>query len=97
MSGLTPWSNISVQPPIRNAYASKGSKPAAIRCFKHEKRCVYVYIHIGFLMMFESGYRGGGVVNICDRYFGSFGTGGFRLRNVEGGIFSTSYSPIIMD
>ena len=42
-------------------------------------------------------YRGRGVVNICDQYFGIFDTSSFRPRYVEGGIFNASCCLIILD
>ena len=71
--------------------------PLELGCFKHEKRCIVGYVPIGFFMVFESGYRGRGVVNICDRYFGSRRTSGFRPRYVEGGIFDASYDLFVLD
>ena len=48
-------------------------------------------------MVFESGYGGGGVVDICDRDFGSLGTSSFRPRYVEGCIFDASYGMFVLD
>ena len=46
-------------------------------------------------MVFESGYGGGGVVDICDRDFGSLGTSSFRPRYVEGCIFDAGYGMFV--
>jgi hypothetical protein len=48
-------------------------------------------------VVFESRYRVGGVVNICDQDFGSLGTSGFGLRYVEESIFNTGYGSFIMN
>jgi len=42
-SGLTPQSSISVQPPIRKACASKGSKPAALQTSLHLESQLFLW------------------------------------------------------
>jgi hypothetical protein len=48
-------------------------------------------------MVFEGGHGGCRVVNICDRYFGTFDASSFRPRYVEGGVFDARYGLMILD